>query len=54
MLRGGILQLGDTPEGGTIMRAMKPSLTSLVPVEDSDYENLRAIIKELRGLGIVP
>jgi phosphonate transport system substrate-binding protein len=53
-LRGGLWQLKDAPGGGVIMRAIKPSLTALVPVEDSDYSNLRMILKELKTEGEMP
>ena len=53
-LRDGLQRLKDNPAGGTIMRSMKPSVTALVPVDDSDYDNLRAILGELKDNGIVP
>ena len=53
-LSSGLLQLKDVPGGGTILRSMKPSVTALVPVNDSDYDNLRGIIKELKAEGLIP
>lgn len=53
-VRTGLLQLKDSPAGSIILRAIKPSLTALVPVEDQDYENLRAIMRELKDGGVVP
>ena len=53
-LREGLLLLRDNPAGGTIMRSIKPAVTALVPVNDTDYDNLRAILRELKENGIVP
>lgn len=53
-IRRGLLQLPDIPAGGPIMRAMNPSATALVPVKDSDYDNLRGIIGELKESGNAP
>ena len=36
------------------MRAMTPSATALVPVKDTDYDNLRGIMGELKERGIIP
>ncbi len=53
-LRSGLQRLKDVPSGGTIMRAVNPSVTALVPVEDADYDNLRAILNELKEGGVLP
>jgi len=53
-LREGLLLLRENPAGGTIMRSIKPTVTALVPVSDPDYDNLRAILRELKENGIVP
>ena len=54
LIRSGLQRLEDTPAGGTILRSMKPSVTALAPAEDSDYENLRSILRELKASGIKP
>lgn len=53
-LRNGLLRLKDYPAGGTIMRAVNPRVTALVPVEDAHYDNLRAILRELKAVGVLP
>lgn len=46
-LRSAFLRLKDTPFGPTILRAIKPSLTGFVPVQNEDFDNLRRILKIL-------
>lgn len=53
-IRSGLLKLRDVSAGGPIMRSMNPSATALVPAKDSDYDNLRGIIKELKKGGALP
>ena len=53
-LRRGLLQLREMSAGRPIMKAMNPSATALVPVDDSDYDNLRGILRELKEGGITP
>jgi len=53
-LRDGLQRLKNDTVGGTIMRAMKPTLTALVPVVDEDYDNLRTILHELKESGAGP
>ena len=51
-LRKALYQLSDTEEGRNILRAIKLSVTDLVPVEDSDYDNLRVVLKVLGEQGV--
>jgi phosphonate transport system substrate-binding protein len=45
-------QMNATDEGRAALRAIKPTVTAMVPVEDSDYDNLRRIIREMREQGV--
>ena len=45
-LRQALLKLKDSPEGQKILQTIKPTITSFVPVSDSDYDSLRHIIDE--------
>jgi phosphonate transport system substrate-binding protein len=51
-VREALYQLKDTPEGQTILSRIKKRLTGMVPVQDSDYDNLRDILKTLHRHGI--
>ena len=44
-LRKIMLDLNDLPEGKAIMAKIHPDMTALVPPKDSDYNNLRALMK---------
>ena len=44
-LRKRILKLNELPEGKEIMTGIHPQMTALVPPKDSDYNNLRALVK---------
>jgi phosphonate transport system substrate-binding protein len=48
-LRFAMLNISDSEEGMTALRAIKGSITGLVRADDSDYENLRKIIFETQG-----
>lgn len=52
-IRAAFLRLNYAPDGKKIMSAIKPSITAMVGVKDSDYDNLRIILKKLRELGVV-
>ena len=47
-----LCQLSDTQQGRKILRSIKHSVTALVPVDDSDYDNLRAVLKLLSKHGV--
>ncbi len=51
-VRKALCQMSDTEEGRTILRTIKHSVTSLVPVDDADYDNLRAVLKHLSEYGV--
>jgi phosphonate transport system substrate-binding protein len=48
-LRQALLRLKDIPAGMTIMQAINKDMTAMVAVTDSDYDNLRAILKTLEA-----
>ncbi|MGD8312623.1 MAG: PhnD/SsuA/transferrin family substrate-binding protein, partial [Gammaproteobacteria bacterium] len=50
-LREALYRLRDTPEGRIILAGIKDRLTGMVPVEDSDYDNLREILNTLQRTG---
>lgn len=51
-IREAMYQLKDTPEGQDILSGIKKRLTGMVPVQDSDYDNLREILTKLQRQGI--
>ncbi len=51
-IRAAFSQLNNVTNGRKIMSAIKPGITGMVAVEDSDYDNLRVILKKLRELGV--
>ncbi len=51
-MRNALLALKDSPKTPTILHPIKQSLTGLVPVQDSDYANLRNYLNRLHALGI--
>ena len=53
-LRQTMLALAGEPGGMQALTSIKPEISGLVPVEDSDYDNLRAIIKRLEREGVTP
>jgi len=50
-LRTALSRLHDTAQGITVLRAIKPSVTALVPAADGDFDHLRAILASLEGRG---
>jgi phosphonate transport system substrate-binding protein len=44
-LCGALLRLPGDPRGKAILTAIKPGVTGLAPVSDSDYDELRAILR---------
>lgn len=53
-VRQSLLGLKDRPEGKEILAAVQKDLAALVPVEDGEYDNLRAVLKELKAAGVEP
>jgi phosphonate transport system substrate-binding protein len=51
-VRNTLFQLSDTAEGREILRNIKQSVTALVPVDDSDYDNLRRVLEMLSEHGV--
>jgi phosphonate transport system substrate-binding protein len=51
-VRNALYRLSDTREGRAILRNIKPSVTALVPVDDSDYDNLRTVLEMLGEHGV--
>jgi phosphonate transport system substrate-binding protein len=51
-VRNAFYRLSDTPDGRAILRNIKHSVTALVPVDDSDYDNLRAVLEILGEHGV--
>ena len=49
-LRNGLYVLKNDPEGLAIMTAVKENVTGMVPAIDSDYDNLRSILKTLKDI----
>ncbi|MDE2342281.1 MAG: phosphate/phosphite/phosphonate ABC transporter substrate-binding protein [Betaproteobacteria bacterium] len=45
-LQTALLALNDIPEGRSIMEAIHPGMSALVPAEDNDYANLRHILTQ--------
>ena len=46
-IRQAMLALGNTPDGDRILHAINPQATALVTVMDSDYNNLRQVLKAI-------
>lgn len=51
-VRQALLSLKDRPEGKEILGAIQNNLNALVPAGDGEYNNLRAIMKELKAAGV--
>jgi phosphonate transport system substrate-binding protein len=50
-VRAAMAKLKDTPEGREILKGVNPNTTALVPAVDTDYDNLRQVLKALGQLG---
>lgn len=50
-LRSALLALDKTTDGRHIMNTIKPGMTAMLPVQDSDYDNLRGIMDALHEHG---
>jgi len=53
-LKEALLRLKDNKEGRAIMLKIQETLTGIVPAADSDYDNLRVIIRTLEKSGVSP
>jgi phosphonate transport system substrate-binding protein len=53
-LRNALLALKGSEEGRKILVKLNERATGLVPVADSDYDNLRTVLRTLRTLGVEP
>lgn len=51
-VKDALLHLSDSPKGREILRSIKGTATGLAPVEDSDYDNLRAVLLQLHEHGL--
>lgn len=51
-LRAALLQLHKDPKGAEILTSITPGVTALVPVQDSDYDTLRTVLKKLKTIGV--
>jgi len=54
VLQGALLQLKYNKEGKAILLKMQGNLTGMVSASDSDYNNLRIILRRLKKAGIQP
>lgn len=50
VIRTALYELKNSPEGAAIMTSIKEGLTAIGPVEDRDYDNLRAILSDLENM----
>lgn len=53
-VRQALLDLKTRPEGKEVLAAIQQNLVALVPAEDRDYDNLRAVLRELKEAGVEP
>ena len=51
-LRELVLQLDQSVAGRAVLSAIKPTVTAMVPVQDSDYDSLREVIETMREAGV--
>jgi phosphonate transport system substrate-binding protein len=51
-LKSTLLNIDKQPDGHKILTAIKGTMTALVPARDSDYDNLREVLRSLKKLGI--
>ncbi len=54
ILREALYGLNKDEQGGTIMSAIKKTMTGMVPAHDEDYNNLRTILHALEKIGVPP
>ena len=51
-VRKALLSLSDAVDGHKVLQGIKSSVTAMVPVKDSDYDNLRRVLHALRDDGV--
>jgi phosphonate transport system substrate-binding protein len=51
-LREIMLHMNQDPKGVAALQAMTKGITALVPVQDSDYDSLRVVLKKMRAMGV--
>lgn len=51
-LREILLNIDKDPKGQNILQAMTAGVTALVPVQDGDYDSLRAVLKKMQEIGV--
>jgi phosphonate transport system substrate-binding protein len=51
-LREAFLSLGKAAKGKHIMGSIKPGMSGMHPVKDENYNNLREILRTLKGIGV--
>ena len=51
-LRAILLAMHQDPDGRAALNALTPGVNALVPVQDRDYDTLRAVMKKLDELGV--
>ena len=52
-IRNAMYELSNTPEGRELLKGIKSGVTALVPVQDSDYDNLRQVLDALAAQGVL-
>lgn len=50
-LQAALMRIHESADGVAVLRAIKPSVTALVPANDGDLDHLRKILAGLRGRG---
>ncbi|MDQ1362611.1 MAG: phosphonate transport system substrate-binding protein, partial [Pseudomonadota bacterium] len=45
-------QLHQSPGGSQILNTLTRGVTALLPVQDSDYDSLRAVLTRMKDLGV--
>lgn len=51
-LREIMLHMNQDAKGRAALHALTKGTTALVPVQDSDYDSLRAVLKKMQGIGV--
>lgn len=51
-LREILLNIDKDPKGQNILQSMTTGVTALLPVQDSDYDSLRAVLKIMKEIGV--
>lgn len=52
-LRNALFSLDKDANGHSVMNSIKPGMTSMYPVKDTDYDNLRDILATLKEIGVI-